>query len=465
MSLITSISGVRGIFGESLTPDIIIQYTEAFVAYNRIKKAGKLKFVIGRDGRITGKVIANLVSSTLISLGCDVEAIGVCPTPTVSLAVEKSDADGGISITASHNPIEWNGLKFFNENGLFLDADETKIFLEMLKNKSPKYVSWDELANYRIDQSWIDKHIELSLNLKYVNVESIRKKKFKIVLDCINAAGGAIIPELLKKLGCNVIEMNCDMSGVFTRIPEPLPENLTEVMQKVKEESADLGIVVDPDVDRLVLITEKGEPFGEEYTIASVINFILSKESESGKNNLNVVVNLSTTRAVDDIAKKFNVSVYRVPVGEINVAKEMIRRKSIVGGEGSGGVILPELHYARDALVGIVIVLQMLSEFDGTISDLKSELPEYFINKDKIDIKGIEPDKVLKEIHSKYLTEKTDTQDGLKIDFSDYWVHLRKSNTEPIIRIIAEAKSQIIAKNLVEELKKEIYNFTSSLHR
>lgn len=457
MSIITSISGVRGVFGDSLTPDIIVRCTEAIVAYNRLKKAGKLKFIVGRDGRITGKVIANIVSSTLLSLGCDVDAIGVCPTPTVSLAVEKSDADGGISITASHNSIEWNGLKFFNENGLFLDGDETKMFLEMLNRQMPKYASWDKLGNHRADQSWIDKHIELALNLKYINLENIRKKNFKIVLDCINAAGGVIIPTLLKKLGCSIVEMNCDVSGVFTRTPEPLPENLTEVMKKVKAESADLGIVVDPDVDRLVLITEKGEPFGEEYTIASVVDYILRKEIELGNRNLSVAVNLSTTRAIDDIAKNYKADVYRVPVGEINVAKEIKKHNCIVGGEGSGGVILPELHYTRDALAGIVIVLQMLSEFNGTITELKSTLPEYFIVKDKIDISGINPDKLIEKLIKKYSSERINTQDGLKIDFSEYWVNLRKSNTEPIIRIIAEARSVDIAQKLIEEFKKEIH--------
>lgn len=463
MSLIVSISGIRGIFGEGLNPENIIHYTKTFSEYCKIRKKNgeKIKIIIGRDGRITGKIIANIVSSTLISLGCDVVAIGVCPTPTVAIAVKNLDADGGISITASHNPIEWNGLKFFNSDGMFLNSDDMKDFVKISESLSVQYVNWDKLGRYELDESWIQKHIELVLDLSYINISKIREKKYRVVLDCINSSGGRIIPQLLKTLGCEVYEMNCELSGVFSRKPEPVPENLSEVMYKVKYLKADLGIVVDPDVDRLVLITEKGEPYGEEYTIATAVKFILGKKFNE-KQKFKVVVNLSTTRAVEDIAYEYNSEVIRTPVGEINVSTTMKKHNAIIGGEGSGGIILPEVHYVRDAVLGTVLILQMLTEFGGKLSELKETMPEYFITKDKLEIKDLNADDCLKLLKKRYEHEKINVDDGLKIDFVDRWVHLRKSNTEPIIRIIAEAKSEMMAKKLVEDFKKEIYELATS---
>ncbi len=460
MSLIVSISGVRGVVGESLTPDVAVLYSKAFAEYclQRTPNGKRCKIVIGRDGRITGKILANIISSTLLSMGCDVVAIGICPTPTVALAVEKSDAVGGIAVTASHNPMQWNGMKFFNSMGLFLDTNETKDFLEVVKEQKLGYAGWDKIGTHQSDEAWIQKHIDTVLQLDCIDVEKIKSRKFKVVLDCINSAGGVIVPPLLKMLGCEVIEMNCDVSGVFAHTPEPIPENLTVLAQKVRDEKANIGIAVDPDVDRLVLITEKGEPLGEEYTIASVVNFVLSKELRavsSEQKVKRVVVNLSTTRAVDDIAKKYNVEVVRTPVGEINVAKKMKEIGAVIGGEGSGGVIYPEAHYGRDAIVGIGLVLQMLAEFSGSLSEYKSTLPQYYIAKSKIEIGSLNPDELLNRIIQKYRNEKINTDDGVKIDFADSWVHLRKSNTEPIVRIIGEAKSRGEAKKLIDKIRKE----------
>jgi phosphomannomutase len=455
MSLIVSISGVRGIVGESLTPDVAVLYSKAFAEYclQKTPQGKKCKIVIGRDGRITGKILTNIISSTLLSMGCDVVAIGVCPTPTVALAVEKSDAVGGIAVTASHNPMQWNGMKFFNQEGLFLDADEMKDFLEVLNSGKISYAFWNKIGTHVSDPSWIQKHINTVLQLDHIDIEKIKSRKFKVVLDCINSAGGVIVPPLLKALGCEVVEMNCEVSGVFAHTPEPIPENLTALAEKVLVEKADLGIAVDPDVDRLVLITEKGEPLGEEYTIASVVNFVLSNEQRAKSAGQKVVVNLSTTRAVDDIAKKYGATVTRTPVGEINVAKKMKEIGAVIGGEGSGGVIYPEAHYGRDAIVGIGLVLQMLAEFSGSLTEYKSTLPQYHITKSKIEIGSLNPDELLGRVVKKYKNEKINTDDGVKIDFANSWVHLRKSNTEPIIRIIAEAKNKDEAEKLVDKLR------------
>lgn len=459
MSLIVSISGVRGVVGESLSPEVAVLYSKSFAEYclQRTPQGKKCKIVIGRDGRITGKILTNIISSTLLSMGCDVVAIGVCPTPTVALAVEKSDAIGGIAVTASHNPMQWNGMKFFNSTGLFLDTVETENFLKIVREQKMSYAGWDKIGTHQSDEAWIQKHIDTVLQLRYVDVRKIKERKFKVVLDCINSAGGVIVPPLLKAFGCEVIEMNCDVSGIFAHTPEPIPENLTTLAEKVLLEKADLGIAVDPDVDRLVLITEKGEPLGEEYTIASVVNFVLSKEQRAKSAGQKVVVNLSTTRAVDDISKIYGAAVTRTPVGEINVAKKMKEIGAVIGGEGSGGVIFPEVHYGRDAIVGIGLILQMLAEFGGSLSEYKSTLPQYHITKSKIEIENLNPDKLLAHFIEKFKDEKINTEDGVKIDFADAWVHLRKSNTEPIVRIIAEAPSAEKAQELIENFKKDFF--------
>ncbi len=461
MSLMVSISGIRGIVGSSLTPEIVVKYASAFAEYC---KGGPI--VIGRDGRISGKSIAHIVSSTLSQMGCDVIAIGVCPTPTVALGVEMKKAAGGISITASHNPIQWNGLKFLASTGLFLDAEENRALWAIAAQAPRNYPPWDKHGKYFSDPGLVDKHIENVLSLPYIDVAKVRGRRFRVVIDCVNAAGGIIIPKLLRDFGCDVIEINCEMSGVFSHTPEPIPENLTELSSRVKQEHADLGIAVDPDVDRLVLIDEKGEPIGEEYTIASVVEFVLSKEADSRStgagagtqpNIPRVVVNLSTTRAIDDICAKYGAVLLRTPVGEINVAKKMKEVGALIGGEGSGGVILPASHIGRDAPVGVGLTLQNLAEFGGTVSDLKRGLPQYSITKGKVDLGTLNPDDVLKKIQDKYGSKgKVTTVDGLKLDFPDSWVHLRKSNTEPIIRIIAEAPEKREADELVAAFVTEI---------
>ena len=439
-----SISGVRGIVGKTLTPEVIVKYVSAFAEYS-----GHGKIVIGRDGRSSGAIIGNLVSSTLLSMGCDVIALGIVPTPTVGLAVEQMHAAGGISITASHNPMEWNGLKFIGPSGMFLNGDENRRMWAIADRSNVAYAAWDKLGKHERDDSFLQRHVDQVLRLPSIDIEKIRSRKFKVVVDCINAAGGRIVPQLLRTMGCTVIELNCDVSGVFSRPAEPVPENLTQLCDAVIREKADIGIAVDPDVDRLVLITEKGQPFGEEYTVTSAIKFIL-EHSPKGATKQSVVVNLSTTRAVDDVATANGAAVYRTPVGEINVAQKMKDIESIVGGEGSGGVILPAVHYGREAIVGIGLIMQQLAEFSGTVSQFKDSLPQYSIVKAKVDIPDRPADGILAEIAKSQQKEGAINQDdGLKISFERSWVHLRKSNTEPLIRIIAEAPDIAEAKALV----------------
>jgi phosphomannomutase len=458
MALMVSISGIRGVVGESLTPETIIKYASAYAIY-----CNRGHIIVGRDGRITGKNVLDIVTSVLLQMGCDVTDLGICPTPTVALAIEKLKAAGGISITASHNPMIWNGLKFFASTGLFLDADENRKFWNLAEHPA-KYVPWDKQGKYDLQETFLDEHVREVLSLSYIDVGNIRARKFKIVLDCVNSAGGIIVPRLLEKLGCEIIPIHCEVTGIFGHTPEPIPENLTSLCAKVRERHADLGIAVDPDVDRLVLINEKGEPFGEEYTIASCIKFVLGKissknlQSQIGnQQSLTVVVNLSTTRAVEDITKLFSASTVRTPVGEINVAKKMKEIGAVIGGEGSGGVILPKVHLGRDAIVGIALILQHLAEFGGTLSALKAALPQYSITKGKVDLGSLNPDTVLKQLAAEHsASAAVNTDDGLKIDFKESWVHLRKSNTEPIIRIIAEAHTKDEADSLVKKFTAKI---------
>ncbi len=433
-TLMVSVSGIRGIIGNGLEPEILVKYTSAFADF-----CGKGKIVVGRDGRISGDMVKNIVFGTLMAKGIDVIDIGITPTPTVLYNVIKHKAVGGISLSASHNPNEWNALKLINSNGEFLTPEQNKQMLSFVSDTPKNYVKWNELGKLYIDSEGLNDHVNSVLSLSFLDLEQLKKRKFKVLLDCVNGAGSYVMPELLKKLGCEVIEMNCEKNGIFPRLAEPLPENLTETMKAVVENKADFGIVVDPDVDRLVLITEKGEPFSEEYTIAQAVKFILSKQKG------NVVVNLSTTRAVDDIAKEFNCNIFKSPVGEANVVKKMKEVDAIIGGEGSGGVIYPKLVFGRDALTGTAITLQHLLEFGGSLSQLKNSLPNYFIAKRKIELENINPDVVLSKLLNIYKDSKINTEDGLRIDFDDYWVHFRKSNTEPIIRCIVEAKTEFLA--------------------
>lgn len=460
--IIASVSGVRGITGDSLTPQSIIKFTSAFSEYCKINFKNNFKIVVGRDGRLSGEVIKNIVVSNLALCGFKVINIGIAPTPTVQIATEDMKCAGGISITASHNPQQWNGLKFLNSDGTFLDEIQIKEFLNIASNGNFHYVNIEKIKRPVNDFTWIDKHIEKILKLKIINVNKIRKRKFKVVVDAVNASGSVIIPKLLEKLGCKVIKLYCDGSGIFPHTPEPLPENLILLSKAVKNNKADLGIAIDPDADRLVLITDKGEPFSEENTITTAVNFVLKKNSSKNKS---VTVNLSTTRAVDDIAFLNKAKVFRSPVGEINVVKEMMKNKSVIGGEGSGGVIFPALHYGRDSLVGIVLVLNELAEYKYKLSDYKKTIPEYFISKSKVENIN-DPDILLNRLKNKFSKNKEVikiwTNDGLKIDFKNYWVHLRKSNTEPILRIITEAKSKKEADDLQiyfsDEISKVILN-------
>jgi phosphomannomutase len=455
MSLMVSISGVRGIVGESLTPETVVRFASAFGIYCARTHPDGGAIILGRDGRITGGVIADLVAATLRARGHDVIALGICPTPTVQLAVEGTHAAGGIAVTASHNPMQWNGLKFMAATGMFLNGDENRAFWTLAGDPAP-YAPWNELGSIREDTGWLDRHINAVLSLRGLDAEVIRRKKFRVVLDCVNAAGGMIVPRLLERLGCDVIPMNCDVSGIFAHTPEPIPENLTDLARRVVAERAQLGIAVDPDVDRLVFITEKGEPYGEEYTIASAIQFVLTRPRE-GKEQPTVVVNLSTTRAVDDIARANGARVIRTPVGEINVAQRMKSTGAAIGGEGSGGVIHPGVHLGRDAIVGVGLVLQLLAESGTTLSGLRQTLPQYAIAKGKIELGTASPDEVLARIHAAHQKDGTiNTDDGLKIDFADSWVHLRKSNTEPIVRVIAEARTPQAAAAVVDSFRNEI---------
>jgi phosphomannomutase len=438
-----SISGLRGVVGESLTPEVVVKYANAFSTLS-----GRKKIVIGRDGRYHGAMLSEILAGTLAANGCDVVDIGICPTPTVQLAAEHSEAAGGVAVTASHNPMEWNGLKFVNQDGVFLDADENKKLWSYVGHPV-EYASFETTGTIEHDDFFLRDHVRRVLAIKSVDVEAIRRRHFKVVVDCVNAAGSIVVPQLLHELGCITLKMNCDGTGRFPRKPEPLPENLSEVMARVKTESADLGIVVDPDVDRLVLITEKGNPFSEEYTIVQAVKFILEKTPIEQRI---AVVNLSTTRAVDEIARGLDGKVYRSAVGEINVVKKMKSVNAVVGGEGSGGVILPEIHYGRDALVGIGITLQHLLEFGGTLSELKKSLPNFEIVKKRIDLGRKNPDKIIGAIKKHYSKFEINTEDGLRIDAPDYWIHLRKSNTEPIIRVIAEAATREEAESRANEV-------------
>lgn len=443
-TLMVSISGIRGIVGDGLTPDVIVKYTSAYADF--IKQG---KVVIGRDARISGEMVNQIVKGTLLAKGLDVIDIGIVPTPTVQFTVKTLQAQGGIAITASHNPNEWNALKLLNSTGQFMSPEEHEKMKSFLASES-FYESWEKLGKCEEYYQAIDNHIEAILNLKLIDTEKIRNRNFKVLLDCVNGAGVYSVPKLLDKLGVEYIKMNCDKSGIFPRLPEPIPENLSDTFLAVKKNKVDLGIVVDPDVDRLVLITENGEPFGEENTITQVVNFVLSKTPG------NVAINLSTTRAVDDVAKKYGCKVFRSPVGEANVVKKMKEVDAVIGGEGSGGVIYPALHYGRDALVGITLTLQHLIEKNNSLAELKAELPEYFIVKKKIELKNVSPDEVINSLIFKYQNHQFNTDDGLRIDFDDHWVHMRKSNTEPIIRIIVEAKNKELADNFANKYMREI---------
>ncbi len=457
MTLIKSISGIRGTIGgksgDGLSPIDIVKFSSAFAIWIKQKSQKKsVKIVVGRDARISGEMVNHLVAGSLMGVGVDVIDLGLSTTPTVEMAVALEKADGGIVLTASHNPKQWNALKLLNHKGEFISGKDGEEVLAIADNDNIEYSEVNNLGKYFLMDGYMAKHIEKILELPAVNAEAIKNKKFKIVIDCVNSTGGIAVPMLLKALGVTeVVELYCTPDGNFPHNPEPLPEHLHDISKAVLKNKAHLGIVVDPDVDRLALISEDGEMFGEEYTLVAVADYILSMKKGS------TVSNLSSTRALRDVTEAAGCSYSASAVGEVNVVEMMKATKAVIGGEGNGGIIYPELHYGRDALVGIALFLSHLAQFGKSTSMLRSKYPNYYISKNKIELnKDINADKVLKDIQEKYKKQPINTVDGVKIEFDKEWVHLRKSNTEPIIRIYAESKSQTTAENLAEKIIADI---------
>lgn len=449
MPLMVSVSGIRGIIGDGLTPDVIVEFSSAYAAWVK-KSFSSPTIILGRDSRVTGKMVSDLVSSTLNWCGCHVIDLGIVPTPTVQIAVEDYKAQGGIIVSASHNPVQWNALKLLNHTGEFMSPEEGEILLKVKENRSFTYAEWNAIGTYKLIDNYYLTHIEKVLGLPILNLQRIAERKPKIVVDAVEGAGFVAVPLLLEKMGCEVVRMNCNGTGIFPHTPEPLPENLTTLCDRVITEKADLGFALDPDADRLAVIMENGVPFGEEYTITSAVDFVLSK------NKGVVVSNLSTTRAVDDIAKKHGVNSYKSKVGEINVVKKMQEVGAVIGGEGSGGVIFPDSHYGRDSLVAAALITAYFVENNKPLSVIKSELPIYEMSKKKIELGSNKPDDIINRLISQSNHLTIDTQDGLKIDFPHGWVQMRKSNTEPIVRIYSEAKTKKEADKLAEEYVNKI---------
>ena len=457
MTLIKSISGIRGTIGgcpaENLTPIDIVKFTTAYSRLIKDKNPNKrITIVVGRDARISGSMVDSLVEGTLLGCGVDVINVGLCTTPGTEMAVITYKADGGIIITASHNPRQWNALKLLNERGEFLDDAEGKEVLAMAEEMAWDYPTIDHIGKVIRREDFNAKHIEQVLSLPLVNVEAVCQRKFKVVVDAVNSVGGVVIPALLKKLGCEVVELNCDPTGEFAHNPEPLPENLTEISEVIRKEGADLGIVVDPDVDRLAFVMENGEMFVEEYTLVAVADYVL-KHTKG-----NTVSNLSSSRALSDVTSRYEGCTYAAAaVGEVNVVKKMKDTGAVIGGEGNGGVIYPELHYGRDALVGVALFLTYFAGLNMTMSQLRKTYPAYFASKNKIELTPeINVDLILETIKSRYSNERVNDIDGVKIDFAENWVHLRKSNTEPIIRVYTEAKTMAEADALAKRFISEI---------
>ncbi len=458
MALIKSISGIRGTIGgtpgEGLSPVDIVRFTSAYGIWLQQKNnSKKLKVVVGRDARISGEMVSNIVVGTLQGLGIDVIDLGFSTTPTVEIAVPMEQADGGIILTASHNPKQWNALKLLNKKGEFISAEDGATLLKIVEENAFDYAKVDDLGAYTKDNTYLEKHIQSILDLELVDVEAIRSKNYKVAIDCVNSTGGIFLPALLNALGVtNIVELYCEPNGQFPHNPEPLPENLTEIAKQIKEQGADVGFVVDPDVDRLCMVCENGEMFGEEYTLVAIADYIL-KHTKG-----NTVSNLSSTRALRDVTEKNGCEYFASSVGEVNVVAMMKDKNAIIGGEGNGGVIYPVSHYGRDALVGIALFLSHLAKSEvETCSELRASYPDYYISKNKIQLTPeINVDDILVKMEEKYSNEDVNNIDGVKINFESEWVHLRKSNTEPIIRIYSESKSKKNADELANRIIREI---------
>ncbi|MDO1500766.1 phosphoglucosamine mutase [Winogradskyella maritima] len=456
MTLIKSISGIRGTIGgaveENLTPIDAVKFASAYGTWiKQQRNKENYRVVVGRDARISGEMIQNLVMNTLVGLGIHVIDLGLSTTPTVEIAVPMEHADGGIILTASHNPKQWNALKLLNSDGEFLNGEEGQKILEIAESNDMTFAEVDDLGKITKNQAYIDMHIDEVLALPLVNAEAIDKANFKVVVDGVNSTGGIAIPLLLDRLGVHTEKLYCEPTGHFPHNPEPLKEHLTDLSEAVKKEGADLGIVVDPDVDRLAFMDENGEMFGEEYTLVACADYVLSKTPG------NTVSNMSSTRALRDVTEKHGGTYEASAVGEVNVVSLMKKNNAVIGGEGNGGIIYPESHYGRDALVGIALFLSLLAEKKMSVSELKASYPLYFMSKKKIQLTPeLDVDGLLKAMEEKYSHERLTTIDGVKIDFDNSWVHLRKSNTEPIIRIYTEAPSQSEADTLADRIIGEI---------
>ncbi|MBN2486899.1 MAG: phosphoglucosamine mutase [Bacteroidales bacterium] len=453
MTLIKSISGIRGTIGgkvgENLTPLDVVKFSAAYGQWLSERHNGKrLKVVLGRDARVSGPMVSQLVAGTLQGLGIDVTDLGLATTPTVEMAVVNLKADGGIILTASHNPAQWNALKLLNEAGEFLSAADGQRLLDIIGKDEFTFVPYEKLGKMASYHNAGDDHIRQVLDLHLVDAGLISKSNFKVVVDCVNSVGGEILPKLLRELGVKeVIELYCEPNGLFPHNPEPLPENLSEISSLVRSQGADVGFVVDPDVDRLAIINEDGTMFGEEYTLVAVADYILSNKKG------NTVSNLSSTLALRDVTLAKGGSYSPAAVGEVNVVAKMKETGAVIGGEGNGGVIYPELHYGRDALVGIALFLTHLAKTGKKCSELRKLYPEYIISKNKIELsEGTDTDKLLDNIKNKFTAEKINTEDGVKIEFENEWVHLRKSNTEPIVRIYSESRSKVRADELANDI-------------
>lgn len=445
--LMVSVSGVRGRVGGALTPEIVARYAAGFGAWAKGRAGGKrVNIVLGRDSRVSGPMFHRVVLSALQSVGCNVIDVGMAATPTIQLAVEHHHAAGGLAVTASHNPIEWNALKFIGPSGLFLDNDEGREMRSVVDGDIPR-AEWQLLGEFEADSQASARHIDRILALPFIDVDGIRRRKFRVALDCVRGAGGALMPRLLEELGCQVTAINLETDGVFPRPPEPVAENLGELEELVRSSGADIGFAVDPDVDRLALVSDEGKAIGEDYTLALAAKLVLRHRQG------NVVTNLSTSRILDDIAAEQGRRLIRTPVGEINVASRMRSENAPVGGEGNGGVILTELHLGRDAPVGAAIILQLLLEEGRRLSEIVSEYPRYSIVKDKLDRPNAPLDSVYQALRATFSDAEADTQDGLRLTWPDRWVHVRPSGTEPIVRVIAEAPTLDEAQALIAKCR------------